>query len=86
MILMLQSGYSKYLNKVEQGDIVPTHEMKSKLFKEDYIHINTHKTELANFGSSDSPTDLQGLDVRTISGINDLVPRNPQLLLKISET
>ena len=38
--------------------------------------ISIHKTELANCRSSDRPVNLQGLDFRTRSQINNLVARN----------
>ena len=42
--------FSKFLNELKQRDIAPAHETKSKLFKEDYMSISIHKSELANCG------------------------------------
>ena len=38
--------------------------------------ICIHKTELANYGGSDRPANLQGLDFGTRSQVNNLVARN----------
>ena len=52
------------------------HKSKSKLFKEDYMGISIHKTDLANCGSSDEPGNLQCLDFGTISQVKNLVAEN----------
>ena len=57
--------------------------MKLKLFKADYMGINIHKTDLANFGSSDPPANLQGSDLATRSQINNLLLEPSELLLKM---
>ena len=40
------------------------------------MSISIHKTELANCGSSDQPSNLQGLDFRRRSQVKNLVARN----------
>ena len=68
--------FSKFSNELNQRDIVPAHKTKSKLFKEDYVGISIHKTEPANCRSSERPPNLQGLNFRTRSQVNNLVARN----------
>ena len=68
--------FSKFPNELNQRDILPAHKTNSKLFKEDYMGIRIHKTELANCVSSDRPANFQGLDFGTRSQVNNLVARN----------
>ena len=56
--------------------MVPVHKTKSRLFKENYMGISIHKTELDNCGSTDRPSNLQGLDFAIRSQVNNLVARN----------
>ena len=42
----------------------------------DFMGICIHKTELANYGGSDRPANLQGLDFGNRSQVNNLVARN----------
>ena len=57
---MLRSVFSKFPNELKQRDIVAAHKMKSKLFKEDYIGVSIHKTELANCRSRSSTCEFAG--------------------------
>ena len=50
--------------------------MKSTIFKEDYIGITIHRTELPSCKSSDPPANFQSLDFGTRPQINNLVARN----------
>ena len=68
--------FLKLPNELKQRGIIPAHKMKSKLFKEDYIGINIHKSEVANCGSSDLPENMQGLSFGTRCQANNLVARN----------
>ena len=72
--------FSKFLNELKQRDIVPAHKTKSKLFKEDYMSISIHKTELANCGRSDRPANLQGIDFGTRSQVKNRVARNVSIM------
>ena len=75
--------FSKFQNEVKQRDIVPAHKMKSKPFKEDYMGISINKTELANYGGSDRPANLQVLKFGTRSLVNNLVARNVSIMQKM---
>ena len=71
--------FSKFSNEINHRDI-PAHKTKSKLFKEDYMGISIHKTELANCRSSDRPVNLQDLDFGTRSQVNNLFARNVSII------
>ena len=72
--------FSKLPKEIKQRDIVPAHKTKSKLFKEDYMSISIHKTELANCGRSDRPANLQGIDFGTRSQVKNRVARNVSIM------
>ena len=76
---MPQFIFSKFSNEINHRDI-PAHKTKSKLFKEDYMGISIHKTELANCRSSDRPVNLQDLDFGTRSQVNNLFARNVSII------
>ena len=50
--------------------------------KEDNMGISIYKTEPANCGSSDQPSNLQGLDFGTRSQVNNLVARNVPITIE----
>ena len=56
--------------------------LRHERVKEDNMGISIYKTEPANCGSSDQPSNLQGLDFGTRSQVNNLVARNVPITIE----